>query len=69
MKTKKPIVNLANQNHYPITAKNPRFLKDQGGHYPFHLQDPLSRRLSEGHMLLICIQDVKRLFVLKTPIF
>ena len=31
-----------------------------------HLLPPL---LSEGHMLLICIQDVKRLFVLKTPIF
>ncbi len=69
MKTKKPIVNLTNQNHYPITAKNPHSQGTKGDITLPHSQHLLPPLLSEGHMLLICMQDVKRLFVLKTPIF
>ena len=70
MKTKKPTVNFLTDtipNH--ITAKHSATPGNQGGVTPCHPKNPLYRLLSEWHMLLICIQDVKRLFVSKNPNF
>ena len=68
MKTNKPTVNFLTNTIYNNSTKF-TLPGTKGDIITPPLTTPSAPLLSEWHMLLICMRDVKRLFVSKTPIF